>query len=70
LEAFPQREILVVVDARTPELVERATMTLLQALEAKPELFPAIRQPQSSSFFERNGLLYDPHIEVGLQLVH
>jgi uncharacterized protein len=64
LEAFPQREILVVIDARTPELVERAATMLQQALEAKPDLFPVVRQPQSNSFFERNGLLYLPTDEV------
>ena len=29
-----------------------------QALEAKRDLFFEIRQPQSGSFFRRNGLLY------------
>jgi hypothetical protein len=58
LDAFPQREILAVVDGPTPELVEQAANKLEQALRANPELFPAVRQPQSGSFFERNGLLY------------
>src|SRR5262249_7985389 len=64
LEAFPQREILVVVDAPTPELVEQAANRVQQALEANPEMFPAVRQPQGASFFERNGLLYLPTEEV------
>lgn len=64
LGAFPQREILVVVDAPTPELVERAADRLQHALEANPELFPAVRQPQGGSFFARNGLLYLPTDEV------
>src|SRR5262249_78851 len=58
VNAFPQREILLVIDAPTPELVERATSRLQQALEAKPDMFPAVRRPQGGSFFERNGLLY------------
>jgi hopanoid biosynthesis associated RND transporter like protein HpnN len=58
LDAFPQREILAVVDGPTPELVEQAANKLEQALRANPELFPAVRQSQSGSFFERNGLLY------------
>jgi hopanoid biosynthesis associated RND transporter like protein HpnN len=58
LNTFPQREILAVVDAPTPELVERATTRLAAALEQRPNLFPAVRQPQSGAFFERNGLLY------------
>ena len=64
LNAFSQREVLVVVDAPTPELVERATSRLQQALEADPELFPAVRQPQGGPFFARNGLLYPPLDEV------
>src|SRR5262249_21727827 len=64
LAAFPQREILVVVDAPTPELVEQAANRLQQALEANPEMFQAVRQPQGGSFFERNGLLYLPTEEV------
>ena len=58
LRAFPQREVLVVIDAPTPERVERAASRLQQALEAKPEMFPAVRQAQGGPFFERNGLLY------------
>jgi uncharacterized protein len=64
LRAFPQREILVVVDAPTPELVEQAADLLERTLEANPELFPSVRQPQGGSFFERNGLLYLPTEEV------
>ena len=58
LDVFPQREILAVVDAPTPELVEQAANRLQQALEANPEMFLAVRQPQGAGFFERNGLLY------------
>ena len=58
VKEFPQREILVVIDASTPEVVEQAATKLRQALEAKPDLFFEIRQPQSGSFFRRNGLLY------------
>src|SRR5262245_17831673 len=58
LDGFPQREILAVVDAPTPELVEQAATQLEQALEKRPGLFAAVRQPQSGAFFERNGLLY------------
>ncbi|WP_347337233.1 MMPL family transporter [Bradyrhizobium centrolobii] len=64
LKAFPQREILVVVDAPTPELVEQAANRLQQVLEASPELFPSVRQPQGGSFFERDGLLYLPTAEL------
>jgi uncharacterized protein len=64
LDAFPQREILAVVDAPTPELVEQAANRLQQALEANPKMFLAVRQPQDAGFFERNGLLYLPTEEV------
>ena len=64
LSAFPQREILVVVDAPTPELVEQAANRLQQVFEANPELFLSVRQPQGGSFFERNGLLYLPTAEL------
>src|SRR5215467_2679241 len=64
VDAFPQREILAVIDAPTPELADQAATRLQQALEARPDVFPAVRQPQSGSFFERNGLLYLPTDEV------
>jgi hopanoid biosynthesis associated RND transporter like protein HpnN len=62
--AFPQPDILVVVDAPTPELVERSATRLAQALSARRDLIRAVHQPESGSFFERNGLLYLPTGEV------
>jgi hopanoid biosynthesis associated RND transporter like protein HpnN len=64
VDAFPQREILIVIDAPTPELADQAATRLRQALEARPDIFPTVRQPQSGSFFERNALLYLPTDEV------
>ena len=64
LKAFPQREILVVVDAPTPELVEQAANRLQEALQSNSEMFPSVRQPSGGNFFERNGLLYLPTEEV------
>ncbi len=61
---FPTREILVVVDAPTPELVEQATIKFAEALQARSDLIHTVRQPQSGSFFERNGLLFLPTEEV------
>ena len=58
VKEFTQREILAVIDAPTPEFVEQAAAKLRQALEARPDLFLEVRQPQSGSFFRRNGLLY------------
>jgi uncharacterized protein len=64
VEAFPQREILAVIDGPTPELVDQATIRLGLALQARPDMFLAVRQPQGCSFFERSGLLYLPTEEV------
>jgi hypothetical protein len=64
VDAFPQGEILAVIDAPTPELVDQAANRLRQALETRSDVFPSVRQPQSGSFFERNGLLYLPTDEV------
>src|SRR6266566_4943742 len=58
MAAFPQREILAVVDAPTPELVEQAATKLAESLQGRPDVIRAVRQPQSGSFFERNGLLF------------
>ena len=58
VKEFPQREILVAINAPTPERVEQAASKLRQALETRPDLFVEVRQPQSGSFFKRNGLLY------------
>jgi len=68
VRAFPQREILVVVDAPTQELVEQAANRLQRALEADPGLFPSVRQSQGGRFFERNGLLYLPTAELQNQV--
>src|SRR5262249_17671637 len=64
MAAFPQREILVVVDAPTPELVEQATAKLAGALQGRHDLIRVVGQPQSGPFFERNGLLFLPAEEV------
>ncbi len=57
-KAFPQREILVVVDAPTPELAEQATARLAAALTTHQNLIKSVRLPQSGEFFERNGFLF------------
>ncbi len=61
---FPQRGILVVVDASTPENAERATDRLAAALRAHPERFRSVSQPGSGGFFEQNGLLFLPTKQV------
>src|SRR6266478_2629920 len=64
MKAFPQPDILVVVDAPTPELVDQASSKLAQALAEKSNLIRAVHLPQSGSFFEQNGLLYLPTSDV------
>src|SRR5438128_856922 len=64
MRSFPQPDILIVIDAPTPELVEGATTKLVQALAARPDIVRAVHQPQSGEFFERNGLLYLPTGEI------
>jgi uncharacterized protein len=57
--AFPQFNNLtmIVVDGATPELADAAATRLTAALQAKPELFKAVRRPDGGAFFDRNGLL-------------
>ena len=64
LESFPQRQILVVIDAPTPELVEQAASKLAQALATRSDLIHSVRQIQGGNFFARNGLLYLPTDKV------
>ena len=63
-EAFPERDILVVVDAPTPELAEQAADKLATALGEQKDLIRSVRQPQSGEFFARNGFLFLPTDEV------
>jgi uncharacterized protein len=64
LKAFPQPEVLVVVDAPTPELVEQASTKLADALATRTDLIRAVHQAQGGRFFEQNGLLYLPTPEI------
>jgi uncharacterized protein len=64
MKDFPERDIVVVVDAPTPENAEQATARLAEALRARADRFRAVSQPGSGGFFERNGLLFLPTEEV------
>jgi len=64
MKAFPQPEMLVVVDAPTPELVDQASTQLAEALTHRPDRFRAVHEMQGGPFFQRNGLLYLPESEV------
>jgi len=66
-KAFPQRnedQIIVVIDAATPELAESATAQLAAKLAARPDLFRSVERPDSGPYFEQNGLLFQPVAEV------
>jgi hopanoid biosynthesis associated RND transporter like protein HpnN len=57
-KAFPQRSLVAVVKAPTPEDAEQATNRLAQELAKHPDMFRTVGQPDSGDFFERNGLLF------------
>jgi hypothetical protein len=59
LRAFPQREILIMVDAPTPELVEQAANRLQRALEADPELFLSVANRRAGAFLQRAAVTAD-----------
>jgi hypothetical protein len=64
MKAFPQPEMLVVVDAPTPELADQASTRLAEALTHHSDRFRAVHEMQGGPFFQRNGLLYLPESEV------
>ncbi len=62
--AFPQHDVLAIVDAPTPESADRAAAKLTAALSADTAHFKAVQQPQGGAFFARNGLLFLPSDEL------
>src|SRR4051794_34642373 len=64
LAAFPDRGILAVIDAPTPELADTASRDLTGALKADNVHFRVVDAPQNSEFFARNGLLFLPTDQV------
>jgi len=68
-KAFPQFDMIVaVVDAPTPELVEEATGALVARLSQQTNFFRSIQEPQGSSFFAQNGLLFEPTDQLEPQM--
>lgn len=59
-EAFPVRDrnLIVVVDAPTPQAAEAFARELAAEMRALPELYHAVFLAGDGEFFERNGLLY------------
>jgi uncharacterized protein len=63
-KAFPQRGILAVVSAATPENAEQATNTLEKELSKQSGMFHSVVQADSGEFFQHNGLLFEPLSDV------
>jgi hopanoid biosynthesis associated RND transporter like protein HpnN len=59
-KAFPQRaeQILVVVQARTPENARQAGEALAARIAQRSDVIRSVRQPGGGEFFDKNGLLY------------
>ena len=59
-EAFPgeRDQLLLVVDAPTPDQARDAAVALERRLAEHPELFLSVERPGGGTFFERQGLLY------------
>jgi hypothetical protein len=64
MRAFPDPGIVVVVQAPTPEEVDKAASALGAALAQRKDLIRSVREPQGGAFFAHNGLLYLPTGEV------
>ena len=58
--AFPEHQIVAVVEAPTPELAEIAATRLATALRQRSDAFDAVREPQGGGFAERSALLFLP----------
>src|SRR6266550_1796334 len=58
--AFPQDQILVVVQGPTTELVEMAADRLAAELRTRDGRFPSVRRPEGSEFLQRSALLFPP----------
>jgi uncharacterized protein len=63
-KAFPQKGILIVVTAATPENAEQATNALEKELLQHSDLFHSVVQVDSGEFFQHNGMLFEPLSDV------
>jgi uncharacterized protein len=71
-KSMPNRyeNILVVVEAPTPELATLARTALADELANDKDLFPSIVQPGATPFFTQNGLLFRSKDEVATFTKH
>lgn len=51
-------QLVIVVDAATPELADSAATALADRLSKAPQLFESIERPDAGPFFRKNGLLF------------
>ncbi len=60
--AFPQRkdQILVVIDAATPEIAEAAARRLTEKLATRPDLYQSVLRPDGGAYFNQNALMFLP----------
>jgi hopanoid biosynthesis associated RND transporter like protein HpnN len=64
--AFPHLTdaLLVIVDGKTPELAEAATIKLTERLSTDTAHFRMVRRPDGGAFFDSEGLLFGSTAEV------
>jgi hopanoid biosynthesis associated RND transporter like protein HpnN len=68
-KAFPSPgQIVVVIDAQTPELAEQAAQGISDRLESRPRLFPQVMRPNGGTFWRQNGLLFESTKDVSDQM--
>jgi hypothetical protein len=63
-DAFPQDQILAVVQGPTTELVEMAADRLAAELQVRHDRFSSVRRPQGGEFVQRSALLFLPVDEL------
>ncbi len=65
-QGFPQftHNILVVIDAGSPEQARDAAKRLARALKKQPQLFSSVYLPRANAFMERHALLYQSMDEL------
>src|SRR3954470_668831 len=64
-EAFPEHQIVAVVEAPTPELAEIAATRLTAALRQRSDVFDRVIEPEVGAFAERSALLFLPPDKLG-----
>jgi hopanoid biosynthesis associated RND transporter like protein HpnN len=68
-KAFPSPgQIVIVVDAQTPELAEQGAQEITDSLQSRPKLFPKVMRPDGGTFWRQNGLLFESTKDVEDQM--